>query len=228
MKKILALLVFLGAMMQLWAQPGINMARAEEADIKISRLVQEHPEPLVSRDLLAWLKTGKVVFAMNRIIPEMASSQEMTPKGPQVMLWYNQDYVLDTPEVSRASDKLALLRLALFHEATHLDDHFKGKLKLLPLVIPRNKVPANIAQITWDFEWNAVSAEWELAKQWNVRYLIPEIALATRQVDNPRTFLEGFYNLQMNGMGAHYDPSLKPQFRAIYEREKAKISILYK
>lgn len=228
MKKFLALLVFLGAALQLWAQPRINMARAAEAQSKIQRLVEEHPEPLVSRDLLGWVKTGKVKFAINRILPEMSSSLEATRNGPQIYLWCNQDYLLEVPPVSRPADKQALLRLVIYHEAKHISDHIQGNYKLRPLFPKKGEVPPDLAQRMWDMEWSAVSAEWELAKKWDVRYLVPVIAEATRNVDNPRSFLEGFYRLQMAGTGVLLDPSLGPQYRAIYEREKAKISSMYR
>ena len=197
-------------------------ARQKSAISKIQKLVLNHPEPLVREKLLELIKSGKVLFAANNVLPEMSSSCEQNNGKDQVLLWYNIDFLLDVPEIKISTDKEDYLTLCLYHEAVHIDDHFSGKYVLLPLISDKElKEPA--AKSLWNMEWSAVTKEWELAKKMKKPYLVPVIYNATKEGESRKTFLQGFYQLQMTGNASALNPTLRAGFRSRYEAELAKL-----
>jgi hypothetical protein len=193
-----------------------------QAEVKISRLVDSHPEPLVHKKLLGWLKSGRVQFAANNVLPEMSASLEQINGKGQVLLWYNYNFLLQVPQVPPA-DKDDYLRLVLYHEAVHIDDHFAGRLPLGPIRPIGPMSFSQLAQATWDKEWSAVSKEWALAKKIQKPYLVPMIYNATRKGENRKSFLEGFYQLQMTGNAVALNHALGAEFTARYKKELAKL-----
>lgn len=202
---------------------GVTPQQAEQAMTKIRPAILSHPEPLVREKLLEWLQTSSVLFAANNILPEMSSSLEQIKGKGQVLLWYNTTFVLQVPDVNPV-DKQAYLWLVLYHEAVHIDDHFSGRMPLGPLIAVGPVSEEWIARDMWEKEWSAVSKEWVLAKKLQKPYLVPEIALATLKGENPRTFLEGFYRLQMAGNAVAANPALAAGFTSRYRQELAKLS----
>lgn len=203
---------------------GATPEQTVEAIQKVQQAVLNHPEPIVREVLLNWITSGRVLFAANTILPEMLASLEKVKGKDQVLLWYNINFVLNgLPEVAPA-DKQDYLRLVLYHECIHLDDHFSGRLLLYPMVeedISMSKV--DYSNIIWDREWSAVAKEWQFAKRLGKPYLVPEIFGATKNGDTPRNFLEGFYNLQMHGIAVAVNPSHIAGMKARYQAERAKL-----
>jgi YD repeat-containing protein len=206
------------------SSPIIMQQEANQAMLVIKQAVLKHPEPLVREKLFGWIDTRKVLFAANNILPEMSSSLEQVKGKDQVLLWYNITFILTVPNVNEA-DKQAYLQLALYHEAVHIDDHFSGRLSLGPLVPEKPMSPENMAQNIWDREWSAITKEWALAKKMKKPYLVPVIDTATslRNVENSRTFLEGFYKLQLQGNATALNPALTAGFTKRYKQELVKL-----
>lgn len=218
-------LVVLGCSLVVSAQ-GITPQEVDAARIKIVRAIMTHPEPLVREKLMNWIATERVQFAANKILPEMSSSLEKNDYGKRiVLLWYNVDYVLKMPDVNNPPDKELLLWLVLYHEAVHIDDHFSGRILLEPLISVGPVSDEYITRKMWDAEWSAVNKEWVLAKKMGKPYLVPMIAMAVRNGESPRSFLDGFYQLQMAGGPLKLNPGLAKFFTARYKQELAKLSV---
>lgn len=190
---------------------------------KVQKLVSEHSEQLVNTRLLDLIKSGQVLFAANNALPEMGSSLEEKNGKTQVLLWYNFDFVMNVPDIENPADKDDYLRLAMYHEAVHIDNHFTGKYSLMPLISTNSKSEYQISQKIWDMEWSAVTKEWEFAKKIKKPYLVPVIYSATKNGENPKTFLEGFYQLQVTGNATALNKSLIDGFTERYIMEKRKL-----
>jgi hypothetical protein len=224
MKYLLAfLLLFNGA---LSAQP-VTQELADAAIKKLSSILDTHPDPLVSVDLKKWAQEGKVAFAQNNLYPALSSSAERTVKGEQILLWYDPFYILDPPFTNDPAEKLAYLQLEVYHEAVYISEHIHGRYKLQAMKERSTGPPLFEAEKMWKIEWTVMQGKWQLAKKLGVPHLLPSIYAATRANDTPRSFLEGFYRLRMENE-ARVEPALGPYFTAIYEREKAKISFVFK
>ncbi len=195
----------------------------QKAYEKIKKLIISHPDPLVNTRLLDLIKTGKVLFAANDFLPEMSSSLEQNGGKEQVFLWYNFRFILDVAEITNPADKNDYLLLALYHEAVHIDDHFNGKYKLIPLISNKVESEELTAQKIWDMEWSAVSKEWGFAKKIKKPYLVPVIYEATRKGETPETFLYGFYQLQTTGNAVQLNKDLLKGFSTRYSLEKGKL-----
>jgi len=224
MKSTFALLLIVGYV--LGAQD-ITPPLAKAAEKKISDIMLTHPDPLVSRDLANWVREGRVVFALNNLFPGLSSSAERTPKGEQIRLWYDPFLILNPMFTNEPAEKLPYLQLELYHEAVYISEHIHGRYKLQAMNDRSRGEPEAEAEKLWKIEWTVMQGKWALAKKLKVPHLLPAIYQATRVSDNPRSFLEGFYNLRMQNE-ARVNPALGPYFTAIYAREKAKISAVYK
>ncbi len=191
---------------------------------KVQQLILSHPEPLVSQKLLGWLTDGSVKFAANNVLPEMSASLEQINGSGQVLLFYNITFLLEVPDLFDSADKQSYLLLVIYHEAVHIDDHFSGRLPLGPLIPVKPISPEDMAKNIWDREWSAVAKEWEFAKKLQKPYLVPMIHNTTKNNENPRTFLEGFYGLQISGNAVALNPALLDGFTLRYRQEVAKLS----
>lgn len=203
---------------------GVTPHQVELAMAKIQPAILNHPEPLVREKLLGWLKTERVLFAANNILPEMSSSEEQGGGKKQVLLWYNTVFASQVPNVVTQEDKQAYLSLVLYHEAVHIDDHFSGRLPLGSLSPVGPVSPLGMAQDIWDREWSAVTKEWAFAKKLGKPYLVPVIYDTTKNGETARTFLDGFYLLQMSGNAAALNPLLTIGFTERHKKETAKLS----
>ncbi len=201
----------------------VTKEQAEQAIQKIQQEVLNHPEPLVREKLLDWIKTGKVLFAANNLLPETAVSVEQNKGKDQVLLWYNITFLLEVPNVVTPVDKQAYLWLALYHESVHIDDHFSGRFSLMPLLSDVTVSEEKTAQRIWDMEWSAVSKEWELAKRLKKPELVPVIYEATKNGETPQTFLQGFYQLRMTGNAVALNSKLSAGITSRYHEELAKL-----
>lgn len=200
----------------------VTKEQAGQAIQKIQQEVLSHPEPLVREKLFEWITTSRVLFAANNLLPEMSSSLEQIKGKAQVLLWYNINFLLEVPGIS-SEDKQTYLQLVLYHESVHIDDHFSGKLPLIPLLSEGTVPEEKTAQKMWDMEWSAVSKEWELAKKLGKPKLVPVIYEATKNGETPRTFLEGFYRLQMTGNAVALNSKLSAGITLRYQEELAKL-----
>jgi len=191
---------------------------------KLRQAIQSHPESLVREKLWGWLGSEKVLFAANNILPEMSASLEEYKGRKQVLLWYNVDFLLQVPQVASSEDKQVYLWLVLYHEAIHIDDHFSGRMPLGPILPTAPTSITNIAEDIWNREWSAVTKEWILAKKLRKPYLVPMIYATTKNGETPKTFLRGFYQLQMSGNAVLMNPRLSAGFTLCYKQELAKLS----
>lgn len=200
----------------------VTPQQAKDAVNKIQQLAISHPEPLVREKLFGWIDHG-VLFAANNLFPEMNSSVEKKEGKDQVLLWYSIPFILDVPNVANPDDKQAYLQLCVYHEAVHIDDHMSGRLPLPSLVSGKPLPSDEMAQNVWDREWSAVTKEWALAKKLKKTHLVPVIYAATKNGETSRTFLDGFYKLQMQGDAVALNPSLASGFTKCYKKELEKL-----
>ena len=224
MRYVLALLLVLSQVQASSAQGVSPQQVLTEALPKLQGAILSHPEALVREQLYAWLGDGRVKFATNNILPEMSVSLEKMGGKDQVLLWYNLGFVLQgIPEVAPV-DRDDYLKLVLFHGVAQIQEHFNGKTRLIPVVPVGPVSEDSIAQTIWDLEWIGVTKEWELAKKLKKPYLVPVIAAATRNGETPRSFLNGFYLLQMGSHSVEFNRGLMAGFTARYKKELAKLA----
>jgi hypothetical protein len=224
MKKLLTMFIVMSGVLGAQA---LSPQLAEAAAKKISNVVTNHPDSLVSHDLSGWLKEKRVVFAPTTLLPGLSSSAERTAKGSQIRLWYDPYYVLDPPFTFDPAEKKALLQLEVYHEAVYISEHIHGRYKLQAMKERSTGSPMAEGVKLWEIEWTVMRGKWALAKKLGMQRLLPVMNKAMAGGENPRTFLEGFYNLRMQ-VEAKTRPEFGPIFTAIYQHEKARISLMYR
>ena len=191
--------------------------------VRLKSFVLSHPEPLVRERLYTWVDNGTVKFAPSVQLPEMVTSVEIMNGKKQILIWYNLDFLFRVPDIPTQADKDWYLRLVLYHEAVHIDEHLSGRHVISSIVVTGPVSNEFLANEIWDTEWPAVSKEWVFAKKMGIRHLVPMIAMATLNGDNPRNFLQGFYELQMSGNAIKANPKIGPGLTARYKLELAKL-----
>ncbi|MEQ1500435.1 MAG: hypothetical protein ABL917_03645 [Parcubacteria group bacterium] len=230
MKKVLAVLVlgFLGLSFPRGVSAQIvdtpqSRALTGPSVMRLKSLVLAHPEPLVREKLYKWVDNGTVKFAPSVQLQEMVTSVEVMNGKKQILIWYNLDFLFRVPDITNQADKESYLRLVLYHEAVHVEEHLNGRHVISSLVATGPVSNEYMANYIWDTEWPAVSKEWVFAKKMRIPHLVPMIAVATLRGDNPRNFLQGFYELQMSGNAIKANPKIGPGLTARYKLELAKL-----
>lgn len=228
MKALVLFLVFIVALPAL-AQPTRESAQTLEIVQGIKKMMEiatHHPEPLVREKLGAWVDGGTVQLGANNAMSDMSVSRDVYNGRVLIMIFYNPVNFIRLPGTSlNEADKDRLRQLMLYHQAVKVDEHMSGRLAIPPgmMLNPPPKVLEAFNRWLWEAEWIAVEKDWALVKKWGKTYLMPEMEGATRNGESPRSFLEGFYAIQLKREEYRLSPANFTTITARYKAELAKL-----
>lgn len=187
-------------------------------------LVQNHPRVEIREELNQWIEQARVSlsFKFNVDVSEMSVALWEVNGAYTPVLFMNTKWMLGSDLEDPKRDR-RYKELVLYHEYSHLRDHFDNVIPIDPLGVDVDYVENNLeafAEKIWKAEYRATFAEWELARELGVLSLMPRYPKEVNQLE----FLDAFYAVFSKSEANISDERLLPRLRAvwkkIYAREK--------
>jgi hypothetical protein len=186
----------------------------------LRELIQGHPREEIRTELNGWIIEGSVflAFQSDKMPPELGVELVRVSGKFEPTLVVNPTFLMTPVYLSLKSD-LAYKRLVIYYVYAILKNHLSGKLPLRSADLGPNESLADRAEHLWQVQYQAYLAEWKLAKELKVEYLMDPTYTLSRQYGEELGILEGFAAfLVSNG-----SDSFKSLFEAIHRREVAKL-----
>lgn len=188
---------------------------------KLTELVQTHPDEAVRVGLFNRLVRKEVVFLPTYDYKQFGVNHGTYNNQYMVFILFNPTYLHSVQPGQSAADHQSDLQLALLHEAIHVEDHFKGTIRIGAI---EGSASLPLARALWLGEWRATLEEWKAAKKWGKTYLLGRLHESTRLKETPRTYLDGYYMLLLGSEHNQQIPGINRYLTIVYQEEVAKLS----